>query len=212
MTGSATLLRPKRGRPSTARAEALDRHVIETARAMFLADGFDAVAMEQIALAAKISKGTLYARHASKEALFIAVVENTVQQWSEEASGEDYLLKDEIEARLRHHARTIAAWVQRPDVLALQKLILGVRDRFPEIARSMHDRGYRYIVDLIASDIRDAASRDGVAARDPEAVGELIVASISGRQMQDVGQIPGGGLDRFGQRVVDLVMASRSDW
>lgn len=180
---------------------------------MFLADGFDAVAMEQVVAGAQISKGTLYARHASKEALFVAVVEDAIASWSEEAAEEDYLLSDQIEQRLRHHARTIAGSLQRPDVLAFQRLVLAVRDRFPDIARSMHDRGYRYIVDLIRDDVIRAGARDGQTPRDPTAVGELLVAAISGKQLQDLDHADSGGnLDAFGQRVVDLLMAARSDW
>lgn len=211
MNKAAFSHQPKRGRPSVARAEALDRLVIDTARSMFLADGYDAVAMEQVASAARISKGTLYARHPSKEALFIAMVEDLVRQWSDEASGEDYLLTDDIETRLRHHARTIAASLHRPDVVGIQRLVLSVRDRFPEIARSMHDRGYRYIVELIRGDIERAAARDGASVRDPLAIAELIVSSISGRQLQDVDITP-DRLEIFAQRVIDIVMAARSDW
>jgi len=211
MTKSTASHQPKRGRPSVARAEALDRLVIDTARSMFLADGFDAVAMEQVAAAARISKGTLYARHPSKEALFIAMVEDIIRRWSDEASGEDYLLTDDIETRLRHHARTIATWLHRPDALALQRLVFAVRDRFPDVARSMHDRGYRYIVELIRGDIEGAAAHDGTAVRDPLAVAELIVSSIAGRQLQDVDITP-ASLEIFAQRVIDIVLAARSDW
>lgn len=211
MTKSTASHQPKRGRPSVARAEALDRLVIDTARSMFLADGFDAVAMEQVAAAARISKGTLYARHPSKEALFIAMVEDIIRRWSDEASGEDYLLTDDIETRLRHHARTIATWLHRPDALAIQRLVLAVRDRFPDVARSMHDRGYRYIVELIRGDIERAAARDGTAVRDPLAVAELIVSSIAGRQLQDVDNTP-ASLEIFAQRVIDIVLAARADW
>lgn len=213
MTKTASPKTTRRGRPSVARAEALGRLVIDTARTMFLADGFDAVAMEQVAATAKISKGTLYARHPSKEALFVAVVEDTIGKWSDEASRDDYLLTDEIEQRLRHHAHIICRSLERPDVRAFQRMVLAVRDRFPGIATSMYDKGYKYIVDVIRQDLIAASDRDGRPARDPAGVAEMLVASITGRHIQEV-EADGAAerVNAFGQRVVDLVLASRADW
>ena len=86
----------RRGRPSASRVGAIDRTIIETARQLFLADGFDAVAMEQVAAVAKVSKGTLYARYPAKEALFTAVIRASLREWSEEAARQDHELTDDI--------------------------------------------------------------------------------------------------------------------
>jgi len=213
MTAKVPIPKSRSGRPSAARATAIDRAIIEAARTRFLADGFDAVAMEQIAAMADISKGTLYARYASKETLFTAVIEASVRQWSEEASQLDHLLTGEIEQRLRYHARTIARSLQRADVRDMQRLILSVRGRFPAFATAMHDIGYRYIVDLITRDIEDAAAKDASPARDPGAVARALVAGLTGFQLQEVGFSEcGDDIDRFGQRLVDLIMAGRSAW
>ena len=48
---------------------------IEGARAVFLAKGFDAASMNDIARAAGVSKGTLYVYFSDKEQLFEAIVE-----------------------------------------------------------------------------------------------------------------------------------------
>jgi AcrR family transcriptional regulator len=210
MTAGTRLLKPKRGRPSAARAEAIDQQIIAVARNMFLSDGFDLVSMEQVAATAKVSKGTLYARHPSKEALFAAVIEAAVDEWSEESSRHDHLLTDDIAQRLRHHAWAIIQSMRRPDVVAFQQLTLSLRDRFPAAARAMHESGYRYIVDFIARDVTAAAERDGIPARAPGAVAELLVASITGKQMQD-GQC-GEELRGFADRVVDILIAAREHW
>lgn len=203
----------RRGRPSLARASAIDRLVIDVARTQFLADGFDAVAMEQIAAAAGISKGTLYARHPSKEALFIAVIDASVRDWSDEASRQDHELTDDIEQRLRHHARMIARFLQTPEVLGLQRLLLSVRSRFPELAATMHERGYRYIVDLLVRDIEDAGRREGQAPRDAEAVARMLVAGLSGFQIQEDGLAGSGeSLPLFAERLVDVIVAGRAAW
>lgn len=209
----------RRGRPSLARASAIDRLVVDVARERFLADGFDAVAMEQIAAAAGISKGTLYARHASKEALFSAVIEASVQDWSNEASRHDHLLGDDIEERLRHHIRTILCFLHNPEVRGLQRLLMSVRSRFPELAGIMDERGYRYMLALLVRDIEEAGGRDDMPPRDAEAVGRMLLATLSGYMLQEDAGVEGGAgtgveqrMNAFGERVVDVVMAGRAAW
>ena len=51
------------------------RQIIDGARRMFLAQGFDAASMNDIAREAGVSKGTLYVYFKSKEELFEAIVE-----------------------------------------------------------------------------------------------------------------------------------------
>src|SRR6516225_11126605 len=49
------------------------RQIIEGARAVFLAQGFDAASMGEIARAARVSKGTLYVYFKDKDELFKAI-------------------------------------------------------------------------------------------------------------------------------------------
>jgi AcrR family transcriptional regulator len=56
------------GRRERKRHRQLD-HIADTAWALFMAEGFDAVSMERIAAAADISKVTLYRHFPVKEAL-----------------------------------------------------------------------------------------------------------------------------------------------
>src|SRR5579872_2689987 len=51
------------------------RQILDGARAVFLAQGFDAASMGEIARAAGVSKGTLYVYFKHKEELFEAIVE-----------------------------------------------------------------------------------------------------------------------------------------
>ena len=59
------------------------RQIIEGARAVFLAQGFDAASMNDIARAAGVSKGTLYVYFKHKEQLFEAIVEEEYRAQAE---------------------------------------------------------------------------------------------------------------------------------
>lgn len=201
---------PKRGRPSATQVQAIDRAIVAAARKLFFAEGYDAVAMEQVAALARVSKGTLYARHASKVVLFTAVISAMVADWSQRGAELDHLLTPDIEQRLRHHARTIARFLFEPDVQAAQRLILDSRRRFPELARAMHEHGYRYITRVIAKDLIDDAQCSDTALRDPDSVARMLVSGLAGYEIQnDTNQ---GELLTFADRLVDVLMAGRSAW
>src|SRR5712671_7375312 len=59
------------------------RQIMEGARAVFLAQGFDAASMNDIARKAGVSKGTLYVYFDSKEALFVAITDEQCHKQAE---------------------------------------------------------------------------------------------------------------------------------
>jgi len=214
MPSSSLNFQPKRGRPSAKQVAAIERTILTTARRMFFDEGFDAVAMENIAAAAGVSKGTLYSRYSSKSALFSAIIEASVAEWAELSARQDHLLTDDIGERLRHHARTIAESLVLPDVIAFQRTLLACRDRFPELSRAMYDTGYRYIVDLITADVQAAAVRDDMPVRDAGTIGELLVSAVTGWQQEEMAhhELSYDELERFAMRTVDLLIAARAAW
>lgn len=62
------------GRPTKEQAGRITEHIVEVARELFLASSFEAISVDLIAATARISKQTFYARFASKEALYAAVI------------------------------------------------------------------------------------------------------------------------------------------
>src|SRR5437588_9315210 len=59
------------------------RQIMDGARAVFLAQGFDAASMGEIARVAGVSKGTLYVYFENKEELFDAIVGNECRAHAE---------------------------------------------------------------------------------------------------------------------------------
>ena len=71
------------GATAVAADSAKRRQIIEGARAVFLAQGFDAASMSDIARKAGVSKGTLYVYFKSKEELFEAITEEQCSMQAE---------------------------------------------------------------------------------------------------------------------------------
>src|SRR5436853_5369027 len=82
MTAQLELDRPQA--PEMGGDSAKRRQILEGARRVFLAQGFDAASMGEIARAAGVSKGTLYVYFENKEELFAAIVREECQAQAEQ--------------------------------------------------------------------------------------------------------------------------------
>jgi AcrR family transcriptional regulator len=113
------------------------RQILGGAREIFLARGFDAASMEEIARKAGVSKGTLYVYFDSKEALFTAVVmgnvaANVARFGSHVSEGRT------IEERLASLGVTLLHWILVSDTVGLMRAGIAGAQRFPELASSVH--------------------------------------------------------------------------
>ena len=62
------------------KGRATRERLVQEATRLFAADGYEAVSIEQVRIAARISRGALFHHFASKDALFLAVLEATEEQ------------------------------------------------------------------------------------------------------------------------------------
>jgi len=127
--------------PATNEAKRLQ--ILEGARSVFLAQGFDAASMEQVARAAGVSKGTLYVYFQSKQALFSALVREESRQTAErlfELQG-DGLPVREVLTRL---GDSFIAKMLRPDHVALMRMVIAVAPKFPEVGEAQYEAGPCY--------------------------------------------------------------------
>lgn len=142
------------------------RQILDGARDCFLASGFDAASMGQIARAAKVSKGTLYVYFDSKEALFKALI---IEQKRETAERTMPTLED-TEGPLAEVLITFASGLMRalthPDHIALLRLVIGASERFPEIGRQLYEAGPDHGARRLARFLAERQARGELAAGD----------------------------------------------
>jgi AcrR family transcriptional regulator len=116
------------------------RQIIEGARTVFLAQGFDAASMGEIAKAAGVSKGTLYVYFKDKDELFksIAAKECIFQA---EGIFEFDLADPDVEAVL---TRVCIAFVKKlcePGRQSSMRAVIAIADRMPEVGRMFYAAG-----------------------------------------------------------------------
>jgi AcrR family transcriptional regulator len=119
------------------------RQILGGARRCFMASGFDAASMGEIAREAKVSKGTLYVYFDSKEALFEALIEEKKRDSAERLETLDHMTGP-VDAVLRAFGTKLILALANPDHVALVRLVIGASEKFPEIARTMFESGPAY--------------------------------------------------------------------
>jgi AcrR family transcriptional regulator len=116
------------------------RQIIEGARAVFLAQGFDAASMNDIARAAGVSKGTLYVYFKHKEQLFEAIIEQECEVQAEgifELDSADH----DVEAVLMRLGLAYIRFLCRPEKASAIRMVIAIADRMPELGRKFYESG-----------------------------------------------------------------------
>lgn len=148
------------------------RQVMDGARAVFLNAGFDGASMNDIARAAGVSKGTLYAYFDSKEQLFEALIREDREQQAERLCAFPREGGDPG-ALLREFGCRLVAMIMRPDTVAQVRVVIAATAKFPQLGRAFYDAGPRYGVHRLAAQL-DAFAKTGAL--------ELVDAELAARQ------------------------------
>ncbi len=129
--------------PSGERADRKREAIVRAARAVFVRDGFEA-GMDLIAAEAGVSKVTVYNHFGSKEALFLAVVTDALEQALGVAVAGTQARLDSSDDLRESLVWTARAWVDGmtdPDVVALRNLVVSEVRRFPELGTAWQHAG-----------------------------------------------------------------------
>ena len=143
----------KRAPEKPAEDSAKRRQIVEGARAVFLAQGFDAASMSDIARAAGVSKGTLYVYFENKEQLFVAIVE---EECLGHAEGVFDLNPDDhdVEAALTRLGIAYVEFLCRPAKASALRTVLAIADRMPEIGKVFYETGPAFGIARLAAYLR----------------------------------------------------------
>lgn len=114
--------------------------VLEGARQVFMADGFESANVDDIARVAGVSKATLYSYFPDKALLFSEVARCECDRMAEEAMSEADLAGP-IRDVLTFAANKILTFLLSDFSQQMFRICLAERDRFPELAREFYESG-----------------------------------------------------------------------
>lgn len=127
-------------RDGHSRSDEKARQILDGARRVFLADGFDAASMNEIARVAGVSKGTLYVYFASKQALFAATIRDERRQQAEQMTPLNGDCVD-VAAGLTAFGVGLMRRMTSPHIVAQVRIVIAVAPKFPEIGRAFYESG-----------------------------------------------------------------------
>jgi len=116
------------------------RQIIDGAREVFLAKGFDAASMMDIAKAAGVSKGTLYVYFKDKDELFASIVQGECSMQAEGVFNFDNADHD-VEATLLRHGKAFMRNASDPCRLSSLRAVIAVAERMPDLGRKIYETG-----------------------------------------------------------------------
>jgi len=157
----------RESRPRIIADGAKRQQIIEGAHAVFLAQGFDAASMNDIARAAGVSKGTLYVYFQNKEQLFQAIC---TQECAEHAEGtfKFHPEDQDVKATLTRVGVDFIKFLCRPEKASTARTVIAIAERMPEIGKSFYETGPAHGIALLANYLEGQVKAGVLAVGDCE--------------------------------------------
>jgi AcrR family transcriptional regulator len=150
------------GRPPRALAGEVEARILDAARRAFLERGLGGASVDEIAELARAGKPTIYARFASKEALFAAVLTHKVGA-DIARFGAHVPTGATIEERLASVGMAVLNWALADDMVGLMRLAIGEARHFPDLANSVHQMARERGREAVARLLVEVAQSDELA-------------------------------------------------
>lgn len=165
-------------KPPAPERDAKEAAIVAAARETFLAHGYDSASMDQIALAAGVSKRTVYNRFRSKEELFAAAIEESCRQILpvDAAAIEASLSAEQFVSEMAH---AFLRGVLAPEALALRRIAAFEAGRNPALGKTYLAHGPAYMAATYAPILERIAKREGLKIDDVETAIYQLGALIS---------------------------------
>jgi AcrR family transcriptional regulator len=177
---------PESDRTGTARLnDEKMRQILDGARRVFLADGFDGASMNDIARIAGVSKGTLYVYFQSKQALFEALIREEHRRTAERLSMFDEQEPD-VALVLQRFGNALMNFMLMPEHIALVRTVSAAAAKFPAIGRAFFEAGPQFGADRLAAYFTQQVEG-----------GALVVDDVNLAAFQFLESIQGGHLKRM---------------
>jgi TetR/AcrR family transcriptional repressor of mexJK operon len=174
------------------RSDAKRRAILDVAHDVFLARGYSATSMSEIAAKVGGSKGTLYNYFRSKEELFVALMNHTCV--AQAAIYFDPLppIGDgkSVRESLIDLGVTLLQFLFNTDIVAVHRVVVAEVDRFPELGRLFYETGPKRGETRFTEIFREAIAAGRLPSADPRLVGQrlkdLVMSDIYNRRLWGV--------------------------
>lgn len=161
------------------------RQIIDGARAVFLANGFDAASMTDIAKAAGVSKGTLYVYFKDKDELFSEIVAGECTFQAEGVFDFDPSNQD-VEAVLIEHGKAFVRNICDPARLSSMRTVIAIAERMPDLGRKVFETGPAVGIAKVSGYLRAQVDAGVLAIDDCEVAAAQLIETFHATMFKPV--------------------------
>ena len=183
--GAEEEARRGRGRPQQRSDEETRTIILEAARYEFSHTGYATTGMESVARRAGVSTKTLYRLYPNKAAVFEAMVAERMDVFVS-------IVKlracngGAIEAALGEALQVCADLMLAGDVIALQRVILGDNDKFPDVAETFFEKAITPTQNALGNWLRAQQKRGMIELDDADAAAGMLLGMLAMQPMRSV--------------------------
>ena len=142
------------------------RQIMDGARSVFLSSGFDGASMNDIARAAGVSKGTLYAYFDSKDRLFEAIIRGEYAQSAERLC--TFRREGDAREMLKDFGVRLIGKMAEPYTRSLARVVIAAAEKFPNVGRAFYEAGPLYGATRLAAELASLEKSGKLRVPDPE--------------------------------------------
>lgn len=143
------------------------RQILAGARDAFAELGFERASVDLIAARAGVSKATVYNHFRDKGALFVACFSEESDAMREELRASLGDPAGDIDVALQRLGEKLIAVLVSPPVLSLYRHTIAEVARFPEIGKTLFERGPEIIYEIVAVYLRRWHDKGALLIDDP---------------------------------------------
>ncbi|KMW58957.1 Transcriptional regulator, TetR family [Candidatus Rhodobacter oscarellae] len=160
--------------------------VLEGAREVFLADGYEGASVDDIARAARVSKATLYSYFPDKRLLFIEVAKQECARQAELAV-QQVQMNGPLDEVLFKAASTMARFFMSQLGRQTYRMAVAESARFPEIGRAFYEGGPTIARNALVSYLVEQAEAGALVMQDVDlAADQFIEMCKAGHHVQSL--------------------------
>lgn len=145
--------------------------IIEVASTMFLELGYEKASMNILAQRTGASKSTLYKHFQSKEALFIAVIDEAMQEHLSAIDNPDFSKMD-IQCGLHSIAMTGLGILSSKKHVSLCRIVYSEAERIPSVGKIYHEHGPQLGIAGVAKYLKSMTRAGKIKCKNPDLAAE----------------------------------------
>jgi AcrR family transcriptional regulator len=160
------------------RKDARPQEILEAALACFAGKGFAATRMDDIAESAGVTKGTIYLYFENKEAVFKALVRESIGTQIGQVLEQAAAFQGPARDLLRMVVSTVGEILRTSDRVVLPKIIVAEAGNFPELARFYREEIIDKGLGALSAVIARGVERGEFRKIDPQHAARLCIAPV----------------------------------